>query len=175
MSGAWVQTYSGVAFDVENIRPESIRIEDIAHALANQCRYNGHTTRFYSVAEHSVLVARNCRTDRLAGLLHDAAEAYLSDIPAPIKPLIPAFGELEDRILAAVYDRFGLPPGIPAEVKRVDRAILTDERAALMRPCERDWGEMMPALGIDGWTLGVCPEIAEMEFLAAFREISGET
>ena len=83
------QTHSGKMFDIFNPTPEDICIEDIAHALAMQCRFNGHTKEFYSVAEHSLNVARivnHLTSDPktvMHALMHDAHEAYLGDLPGP--------------------------------------------------------------------------------------------
>src|SRR6266496_3875421 len=93
---------SGKWFNVFNPKPEDVDIRDIAHALSNQCRFTGHTKEFYSVAQHSVLVSTFCAPEDAAwGLLHDASEAYLSDIASPVKKH-PDFGpfylEAEKRI-----------------------------------------------------------------------------
>src|ERR1035441_1601867 len=83
-----ITTFSGVRFWPLIPNPADIRIEDIAHALSNQCRFGGHTREFYSVAEHSVRVSQLCTPENaLWGLLHDASEAYLSDVTAPITEL----------------------------------------------------------------------------------------
>src|ERR1017187_10636100 len=78
-----ITTFSGIHFWPLLPNPADIRIEDIAHALSNQCRFAGHAREFYSVAEHSVRVSQLCPPeDALWGLLHDASEAYLTDVPA---------------------------------------------------------------------------------------------
>jgi len=83
---AWIQTISGRKFPLAEPDPNQIDIEDIAHALSMLCRFNGHCTQFYSVAEHSMHVSHEISNDlALAGLLHDAAEAYLGDVPSPLK------------------------------------------------------------------------------------------
>lgn len=108
MSGI-CQTHSGRAWNILDPDPNAVEIEDIAHALSNQCRYNGHTNQFYSVAEHSVRVA-SCLPEehQLAGLLHDAAEAYLGDIIRPLKPLIEGFEAIEERTMEAILEGLGL-------------------------------------------------------------------
>src|ERR1700683_336889 len=84
--GAWIVTFSGRRFYVLDPRPSDVRIEDIAHSLSLQCRFNGHVKNFYSVAQHSVLVSERCDpADALYGLLHDASEAYIGDMSAPLK------------------------------------------------------------------------------------------
>lgn len=167
--GGWMQTVTGGVFWPLDPRPEEIHLEDIAHALSLLCRYNGHCRDFYSVAQHSVLVAMALPTPlKLWGLLHDASEAYLSDIVRPVKPFIPGYREMEDRIMAAVCERFGLPTEMPAEVKRVDNAILDDERRCLMAEPPVAWGLTEPPLGIriDPWP----PKLAKKAFLARAEE-----
>lgn len=171
-TGDWIQTYSGRCFWPLDPRPEEVEIADIAHALAMTCRYRGHCTRFYSVAEHSVLVSRHVPAEHaLWGLLHDAAEAYSADIPRPLKRELAGWPDIEERILRAVCVRFGLPPEEPDCVKAADAALLSDERAALMVPCEREWGYCQPGLGVS--IAGFRPRIAEKRFLAEFRRLTG--
>src|ERR1051326_5301684 len=107
-----IMTFSGRWINPLNPRPEDIDIVDIAHALSNQCRFTGHTRFFYSVAQHSCLVSDECANPhKLGGLLHDASEAYLSDIARPIKAQ-PGFGEVyktcENKLMIAVAKRFSL-------------------------------------------------------------------
>ncbi len=138
----WYTTASGIAFLPLAPRMEDIRIEDIAHALAATNRFNGHARVPYSVAQHSVLVSRalrdggGTRQDQLHGLLHDAAEAYLCDVPRPLKrrPEMAAYREAEARLQAMIYARFGLPPEEPASLKLVDRRMLRTEQRDLMPP-----------------------------------------
>ncbi|WP_180897149.1 phosphohydrolase [Martelella soudanensis] len=147
--GDWMQTYTGRQFWPMDPRPEDVAIEDIAHALSHQCRYAGHCRRFYSVAEHSILVSSQLPPElRLWGLLHDASEAYLVDVPRPVKPYLTGYREAEDRVMRAICERFDLPPEMPAAVKRVDNAILADEKAALMGPEPAEWHLPEPPLGI---------------------------
>lgn len=105
-------TYSGVSFDPFKITVKDINIYDIAHSLSMINRWVGHTKIPYSVARHSICVSRYpaLKTDRqrLAALLHDAAEAYCGDIATPIKDGIPAFREMEDKILATIFKRFDI-------------------------------------------------------------------
>ncbi len=121
------QTHSGIAWNLLDPDPESVRIEDIAHALSNQCRYNGHCKEFYSVAEHSVRVA-SCLPPKhqLAGLLHDAAEAYIGDIVRPLKPLLRDYRAIEEATTRAVLDGLGLSDlQVNHEVvKYADRSII---------------------------------------------------
>lgn len=103
--GFSVQTKNGHVFDPKALKITGVDSDDIAHALSNICRYAGHCRRFYSVAEHSVLVSRIVRSlwpDDLeaiwAGLLHDATEAYVGDVTTPLKVLLPKYMEIEDAL-----------------------------------------------------------------------------
>lgn len=167
--GDWMQTFNGRQFWPLDPRPEEICIEDIAHALSMQCRYAGHCLRFYSVAEHSVLLSRAVSHDnRLWALLHDASEAYLVDLPRPVKHSVVGYAAAEDAVMAAVCRKFELPTEIPAEVKAADRAILTDEmRQNMAKPPVR-WSTEGEPLGVK---LGFwSPNRAHSEFMAAFHE-----
>lgn len=173
--GDWMQTATGGVFWPIDPRPEEVDIQDIAHALSNQCRYAGHTLDFYSVAQHSVLVSENVDPKfALWGLLHDASEAYLSDVIRPVKPSLTNYRALEDRLMRVICERFALPgEGVmPAEVQRVDNAILADEMASLMAFPPKDWRLPQPPLGIE--ILGWEPAFAKARFLARFRDLTSE-
>lgn len=172
--GDWLQTFSGRQFWPMDPRPEEVFIEDIAHSLSMQCRYAGHCLRFYSVAEHSVLLARYFRqkgaplTTQLWALLHDASEAYLVDVPRPVKPYLPGYKVAEARVMRAICDRFDLPHEMPDEVHAADGAIIADERFN-MTPCATEWGATGSGLGVylRNWQ----PSVAEAEFLDEFHRI----
>lgn len=128
-----ILTYTGTWFDVFNPRPEDVDILDIAHALACTNRFGGHTDLPYTVAQHSVLASQYVpEEDALWALLHDASETYLGDMPKPIKDRIPQFGEVEEGVLAAVAERFGLETPKPESVKAVDRRLMLTEARDLM-------------------------------------------
>lgn len=171
--GDWIQTHSGVMFWPLDPRADEVVIEDIAHALSMQCRFGGHSNRFYSVAEHSLLVSSLLPPAlRLWGLLHDAAEAYVIDLPRPLKRCLPGYCEIEDRVLAAVAERFGLALPMPAAVKAADEAMLMAEAGQVLAVEPKGWVEFdqgwRPAdRCIHFWT----PPYAEREFLAAFHAI----
>lgn len=132
--GDWLQTASGKAFYPADPRPEDINIHDIAHALAHLCRFGGHSRHFYSVAEHSVLVSQCVPAPwALEALLHDATEAYVVDVPRPVKRALgESYARLEAGVWAAIAKRFNLPEEMPACVKEADNAVLMAERAALL-------------------------------------------
>ena len=170
--GEWIQMTSGIAFWPADPREEEVRLEDIAHSLAMLCRFGGHCSDFYSVAEHSVHVSRLCSTPEIAlwGLMHDASEAYLIDLPRPIKRMFPEYSFLEHDVMRAICDRFGLPHEMPAEVKRHDEAMLMCEAAALMTPPPMPWEEssvLAAATKLELWT----PVQAKVFFLQEFVSI----
>lgn len=131
---ATIETYTGKHFNFLEPKEEDVDIKDIAFSLANQCRFNGHVP-FFSVAEHSVAVAARLSPRlQLAGLLHDAAEAYLSDIPSPIKQYLPDYCAMEDKLQAAINARFGikLSPEDKAEIKAADKDATSNEAFYLL-------------------------------------------
>jgi len=138
--GNWMQTVGGRAFYPLDPRPEDIDIEDIAHALSLVCRFGGHCSTFYSVAEHSVRVsmaiveAGGTRTEAFAGLMHDAAEAYLGDMIWPLKqaPSVAGYKAIEHRVQSVIFAKFGLPDELPPIVKRFDLVLLSTEKRDLM-------------------------------------------
>jgi len=138
--GAWITTYTGLKFHFLDLTSDEICIEDIAHALSLKCRYNGHCRTFYSVAQHSLLVATLAPGYRLEALLHDAAEAYLPDIPRPIKYQFPALKQLEDKILSVILRKFGIYTISPI-VKEADNIALATEARILMANTD-DWADL---------------------------------
>ena len=148
MSRHYIQTFTGKQFDFKDPNVESIDIKDIAHALSMICRFNGHCTRFYSVAEHSIRVSRLLsREHALWGLLHDAHEAYVGNMVMPLKvylresaaPMMTSWHHLESWCREAIRDRFNLPGSMPPEVKEADMVMLATERRDLMVPSEVEW------------------------------------
>lgn len=172
----WMQTYSGRAVWPLEPHPREIDPADITHALSMLCRYNGHVRRFYSVAEHCVLLSHAVSPgNALWALLHDATEAYMGDMIRPLKRHMPTYAEAEDRLMAAICKRFRLPAGMPAEVKDADTRILLDEREQLMGKPPLPWTEVedMKPLGVTvaGWE----PWKAELAYGRRLAELRVET
>jgi hypothetical protein len=170
--GDWMQTVSGRQFWPLDPRAEEVHIEDIAGALSKLCRYGGQCLRFYSVAEHCVHVANYAPEGlKLAALLHDASEAYLSDVIRPIKSHLTNYLEIEAGLERVIAQRFGLTWPMPVEVKRLDTAILADEREQNMAAPPIPWQQNDPPLGVtlQFWV----PQRAEREFLRAFFRYGG--
>lgn len=141
----WVGTNSGRRIDLYGTKPEEIDIEDIAGALSKNCRFTGQLSRWYSVAEHCIWVARLLPPHmRLIGLLHDAAEAYIADVASPVKRALgDVYRNIEDNIALAIGIRFGLGDQLvhlPQPVKDADRIMLMTERDALQAKPSNGWG-----------------------------------
>jgi len=171
---AWIQTYSGRRFNPTNPNPDAVVIQDIAHALSMQCRFTGHTKKFYSVAQHSVYVSHICNEeDALWGLLHDASEAYLVDVPRPLKRSgkFQAYLDYEAQMQEAICKRFGLPIQEPPSVKKADTKLLATEARDLMSPLHSDWVNRATPLPftIDAWE----PQKAKNMFMQRFYELIG--
>ena len=173
----WIQTYTGKQFWPLNARHEDVCIEDIAHALSLKCRFSGHTNRFYSVAQHSVMVSFLCEFPEhsLLGLLHDAAEAYLPDISSPIKPFIEGFIDTEDRLLNVIFEVFNIRSPLPdvakEDVRQSDLVALATEKRDLLRHTSYKWGivdNINPSILI---IVPQSPEQAERSFLYRFYEL----
>lgn len=180
----WIQTFTGGKFWPLEPRAEDVRIEDVAHALAYQCRYAGHATRFYSVAEHCCLLAdyvlrlgngsgvqpSGWRQDARTALLHDAAEAYLPDLARPLKHRMPEWRAADAQLEAVVMPALGGEHPLPAWMKLLDARILRDERPAVMRETGESWQiEDLEPLGV--WVRGIPPHEAERWFLDLYSEL----
>ena len=176
--GPYLQTVSGRWVNPFDPDPDQIELGDISRALANQCRFGGHCRTFYSVAQHCVIVSElieaqgGSAEDALAALMHDAAEAYLGDLPHPIKHrsrLGAAFREAEQPLERTIRNRFAIANS-SAAIKVIDRALLATERRAFS--AERwDWPELAGVepldLKLEAWS----PDDAAEAFLARFEEL----
>lgn len=150
-----LHTFTGRKFDLANPRAEDVCLEDIAHALSQLCRFGGHTREFYSVAQHSVAVSDRCwvgvgDAGQRYGLLHDASEAYLVDLPTPLKQLDLMMGYrlLERKVQRVVLEAFGLDPArVPPLVAVADREVAYAEMRDLMLGADVELSERATALG----------------------------
>ncbi|WP_367354166.1 hypothetical protein [Agrobacterium pusense] len=169
-TGDFMQVFSGRKYWPMDPRPHEVHIEDVAHSLAMQARYAGHCIKFYSVAEHSVLIARHLAAKHapevaLAGLLHDAPEAYCVDIPRPLKPYLTNYRAIEQDNWLAIAARFGLSKELPREVHDADNRIIADELVNLREmPWHARYAGKELGVKLRYWS----PEEAELEFLATF-------
>ncbi len=172
---SYIYTYTGKKVYPGNMKAEDIDIRDVAHHLSNQCRYAGAVKHFYSVAEHSVHVSHFVpKEDAMWGLLHDATEAYMNDIPRPVKDQCPQYVKMEEAILPAIANHFNLVAMIPESVHRVDKEMLIHEMRDLMTgpPINRYIEGITRTFWInlrEPWT----PEIAEQAFLRKYVQLRG--
>ena len=120
-----IRAYSGNYINIFNVDPKTIKIEDIAHGLSMQCRFGGHTKEFHSVAEHSIWVCNNVITRyKFQALMHDASEAYLLDMPSPIKANLGDYKIIENILMEAISDKFKFKHPMDKKVREADRLAL---------------------------------------------------
>jgi hypothetical protein len=156
-----IRTYTGKYFNVFEPRKELIDIVDIAHALSNQTRFGGHLPVFYSVAQHSYLCSMYADAGHsFAALMHDASEAYLLDMPKPIKDRLPDYLALEARLMEIIADKYKFEWPLSKQVKDIDREVL-----------ELEWESIMlkraGTVNIEPWG----PYRARNEFLQVFKRL----
>ncbi|MGC6386536.1 HD family hydrolase [Ewingella sp. S1.OA.A_B6] len=136
----WLTTFSGQHLDFSNPNLLAFNINDIAQGLSHECRFAGQIAEFYSVAQHSVLcsliVPPQCQRE---ALLHDATEAYMKDIPSPLKCLLPDYARIEKSIDTLIREKYELPPEMSALVKTADLIMLATERRDLEVDLENHW------------------------------------
>lgn len=179
----FIETYTGSTFFPMKPNPADVSIIDIAHSLAYQCRWGGHSEFFYSIAQHCCLlenyVARimnGSALDRLMILMHDAPEAYLHDMVRPVKQYMPEFREREDAVAECIKAWLGIS-GVPVPewLTELDSRIVSDEHDQLMSGWCEHWEHDFEPLGlhIEPWL----PRVAEQQFLMRFaylaHQISG--
>ena len=169
---SWVITLSGKRFNILKPDPETVKIEDIACALARQARFNGHTRFFYSVGQHSCIGAEVSPTKDIAlqMLFHDATEAYVGDLVSPVKALCPDFELIESRIHWAISQKFNIDYPLPKVVKQIDRRLLATEVRDLITKDLASWNiaEDEPfEFPIIPWP----PEVTEARFLELARTL----
>lgn len=173
----WILTASGRRFPLDTPRPEDVDPADLAHALAHLCRFGGHTRVHYSVAQHSILVSTLVPPAfAVAGLLHDAAEAYVGDCVGPLAHRLPEFRAVERRILDAVAERFGVPRWQldAPEVRRADAVALLTERASFLPPSREPWAEDVSGVQPLPGRLEALPvPAARTRFLSTLRRLTG--
>ena len=176
----WIQTYSGRQYWPTDPMPEDISIVDIAHHLSNICRYTGACRKFYSVAQHSVLMSRmeliiEADLEWLA-LLHDAAEAYTGDFSRPVKRTHKQMKFLDTINTVAVLKRFELDgsvsfPPFPPEIEQADRILLATERRDLMARLPRPWISTEQVRPLHATIVPQLPMEAKEAFLNRVREL----
>ena len=170
-----VSTKSGRRVALLNPSPSQIVIGDIAHGLAHQCRFNGQTNKFYSVAQHSVLVASILpRELRLAGLLHDASEAYLGDVVQPLKDLLPEYQAIEENFCKVLGMRFGVNLQHNDAIRHADLVVLATERRDLMPMDMADWSSIAGITPMRRTIRPKSPEAASAQFMEMFFSLTNQ-
>jgi len=147
-----ITTFTGKLVDVFDLRPEDVCIEDIAHALSQINRYGGHTAFPYSVGQHSTIMARELEYRRASNdicrqaLLHDAAEAYISDLPQPIKREIPRFTEIEGVAWDAICKALDIEQVVHPLVYTLDKEMVYHEAKFLFLKRDPIWENELNAM-----------------------------
>jgi hypothetical protein len=172
--GPTIMLHSGAWFDFLAPSESPFTIDDIAHGLANICRYSGQCERFYSVAEHSLLVSAVAKGFEFEALLHDAAEAFLGDITRPLKQMLPEFKRIEHEVETVILQRFELPGLLPIEVKEADLRVLAAEQRQIMPKGTDDWILDQRIVPADVVVRHLTPDEAKRAFLARFDELKNE-
>ena len=179
---SYIETVSGIKFEFLDPKPDQFRIGDIAHALSMNCRYVGHSRVFYSVAEHSWQMARMLsglpKEIQLGALLHDASEAYITDVASPVKQHLPDYQKMEDVIMTALFSKYNLEYPLHPAIKVADRAILSIEAHYLIPSQGREWGmwteATRPPIDSTYKPVGMLPKQAKTLFLDKFYELTRE-
>lgn len=165
-----IQTQSLRYFNFVDPQPDQFTIEDIAHALSHICRFAGHTRKFYSVAQHCTIMSYHVPPMyALHALLHDAAEAFLGDIPTPLKQILPEYKVIERRVEKVILDKFGITY-MPPEIKEFDTRMLVTEQNYLMPEANCHWA--FDAKPLDILIRPAEPAIAKRNYLTRFEELS---
>lgn len=168
----YVSTFLGNRFYPLQGRIDRVMIEDIAHGLAFQCRFNGQTRAFYSVAQHSLMVSSLVPTHlKLAALLHDAAEAYVGDMVKPLKLLLPQFEAIEERVTGLIASTFKVDFGDYRAIKRADLVALATEKRDLMPHSDEAWQSLEGVSALPEHIAPLPPIVAKQAFLAEFRRL----
>ena len=174
-TGDWIATVSGRRWFITDPHPDDVDIQDIAHGLSLICRFGGHCRQFYSVAQHSVLIAnemcrRECPAEMvLWGLLHDAPESYLGDMVRPLKQSMQNYKVLEHVTEGCILVGLGIDApthGTRVLVKQLDDVLLMTERRDLMNHCGYEWTPRAEPLS--GKIIPWNPETAKTNFLETY-------
>lgn len=174
---AVIGTATGGQFHPLAPRLADIRLDDIAHALANICRYTGHVSEFWSVAAHCIEVSRLILAETgdarlaLCGLLHDASEAYLVDVPRPLKPHFPGYRDREERLERTIAAAFDLPYPFPPIVKEIDSRMIPREVANFFPPDSFCWKRYGITMALSNLT-PLDPKVGRVLYSATFAHLN---
>lgn len=164
-----ILTVSGKYFNFLEVDPESYNIYDIAVGLSNECRFAGQLERFYSVAQHCVIVSKIVpEEDAYEGLMHDAPEALIHDITRPFKQLLPDYQRIEARVEERVMTKFGVRFPFPPSVKKADLIALATEQRDLGPKHTDQWGIISNVKPLDVKIYPLSPMLAKWLFLKRY-------
>lgn len=190
---AWIRTFTGLQFNFSNPHPDQVNIVDIAHSLSLVCRFTGHVREFYCVAEHCLWVSvvaesyarkggglevkppseEEIQLIALEGLMHDAQEAYVTDLNKPAKTLLPEYQALEKKVWKVVSGKYGLTEGMHRFVKKADNTLLVAEAKVLLK--EDDFSKWMGDDFEEDFRydqIPMTPRQAERGFLTRFFQLA---
>lgn len=171
---SWILTRHGHKFDPLNPDPRTFDIRDIAHALANICRFTGHTQSFYSVAEHSWRMSFIVPPEHaFTALMHDATEAYLADIARPVKPHLVNYQDIEAGLWLALTKVYPLPAKLPLIVEQADLIMLATEKRDLMPSHVEPWPVLAGVTPLQEVIIPMPPPAARRRFLDRVHELTG--
>ena len=172
--GSWILTHSGRHVELIDPDPAEIDIADIARGISRECRFSGQCLEFYSVAQHSVLASRFVSMEyALEALLHDATEAFLRDIPYPLKRLLPEYSRIEGILDRVIRRKFDLPEEMSAPVRLADRVLLATEKRDLMAHDPWAWPILEGVEPLSEQIVPWSPEVSMERFLQRFAELGG--
>lgn len=167
-----ILTQSGCYINFVDLESNEYRIDDIAHALSNIGRFNGHTKKFYSVAQHCVLASRYAEIGfELEALMHDSTEAYIGDITSPLKKILPEYQSIEHLMYKDLSKYFGFPSVITKEVKEIDIRMLATEKRDLMPKEKTEWPFLNGFEPYEDKIRPWSPRKAKKEFLKRYKYI----
>ena len=163
---------SGNYFDFSDIENQTLDVHDIAHGLSMTCRFGGHCNKFYSVAEHSVWVSRLVPPEyAMIGLLHDASESVLGDMPKPLKNIMPEYSLMEEKLEITIARQYNIQFPYPPEIKQEDIKMLITEQSQLFSGHIPKTGVFEKALPYDFRLLCLTPEQAYIKFMERYRQL----
>lgn len=171
-----IQMADGSYFNFRKFNPEDFNIRNIASSLSKLCRFTGHTERFYSVAQHSVVVSYLVPEEfALEALLHDREEAFVGDMSTPLKRLNPMYRLKAEQIRRVSARAFGIPEEESPIVKKADHSALLLEKRYVMPRSASDRKHWAPYVDIVYPKIEpLNPDDAEKLFLNRYRELTGK-
>ena len=169
-----ITLHSGAWMDYLHPETSEFTIEDIAHGLSNTCRFSGQCEPFYSVAQHSVSTSLIVPPAfAMHGLLHDGSEAFMCDLPSPLKQLLPSYQQIEEHVQSVIVDRFvTVTDPTHSKVKLADlRMLATERRDYMPYPNAVPWPVLDGIKTLDARKDALTPKEAKYEFLERYYQL----